>query len=124
MKKHYHGSRDILLTRLAELRKSKKWSMQETADCLGIAKSTYAGYESGYREPSLQALIQIAELFDTTVDYLLNRDYDKLPNMELSEQLSTKAWILSLDGVPLTKEETIDFIAFLRTKRDLKKPTN
>lgn len=37
------------LDRLTELRKKKNWSLQYTADLLGIAKSTYAGYESGYR---------------------------------------------------------------------------
>lgn len=40
---------------------------------LGIAKSTYAGYENGYRLPSLQSLSKIADLFDTSVDYILGR---------------------------------------------------
>ncbi|EFD8206289.1 helix-turn-helix transcriptional regulator, partial [Escherichia coli] len=39
----------MILDRLTTLRKKKKWSLQHTADRLGIAKSTYAGYESGYR---------------------------------------------------------------------------
>jgi transcriptional regulator with XRE-family HTH domain len=45
--------------------------LQYTADQLGIAKSTYAGYESGYRQPSLDALKELAVLFETSVDYLL-----------------------------------------------------
>lgn len=61
------------LDRLTTLRKDKKWSLQYTADRLGIAKSTYAGYESGYRRPSLEALIEIADLFNTSTDYLLGR---------------------------------------------------
>ncbi|MED3377470.1 HTH-type transcriptional regulator AnsR, partial [Bacillus thuringiensis] len=32
-----------MLERLSKLRKNQKWSLQETADRLGIAKSTYAG---------------------------------------------------------------------------------
>ena len=43
-----------MLERLSKLRKIKM--VQETADRLGIAKSTYAGYENGYRLPSLQSL--------------------------------------------------------------------
>jgi transcriptional regulator with XRE-family HTH domain len=116
------GSGKIVLTRLGELRKSRKWSMQETADRLGIAKSTYAGYESGYREPSLQALSQIADLFETTVDYILNRDFR--PNVELSELLNSKETILSLDQIPLSPEELIDFIAFARVKRGIKKDSD
>ncbi|MFC7394796.1 helix-turn-helix domain-containing protein [Scopulibacillus cellulosilyticus] len=109
-----------MLQRLVNLRKSRKWSLQETADHLGIAKSTYAGYESGYREPSLQALMQIANLFGTTVDYILNRTDDKQEmKLELTELLDSKEFVLSLDKNPLTTEELYDFIAFTRTKREL-----
>ncbi len=65
-----------MLERLSELRKSKKWSLQDTADQLGIAKSTYAGYETGYRWPLLQSLSKIADLFNTSVDYILGRTDD------------------------------------------------
>ncbi|MGC4379070.1 helix-turn-helix transcriptional regulator [Fictibacillus sp. Mic-4] len=108
-----------MLQRLANLRKSRNWSLQETADRLGIAKSTYAGYESGYRQPSLQALLQIANLFETTVDYILNRTNDKQEKLELVECLESEI-ALSLDGIPLTKEELYDFIAFTRLKRRIK----
>jgi transcriptional regulator with XRE-family HTH domain len=109
-----------MLKRLLDLRKSKKWSMQETADQLGIAKSTYAGYESGYREPSLHALSQMAELFDTTVDVLLNRVDENNTKVELNCILQTGKSKIYLDDIPLTEEELCDFIAFARTKRQVK----
>lgn len=109
-----------MLKRLVELRKLKKWSMQETADQLGIAKSTYAGYESGYREPSLQALSQMADLFDTTVDFLLNRVDEVNSKVELNSTLQVGNTILYLDDILLTEEELCDFIAFSRTKRQVK----
>lgn len=109
-----------MLRRLVELRKLKKWSMQETADQLGIAKSTYAGYESGYREPSLQALSQMADLFDTTVDFLLNRVDEVNSKVELNSTLQVGNTILYLDDILLTEEELCDFIAFSRTKRQVK----
>jgi transcriptional regulator with XRE-family HTH domain len=98
--------------------------MQETADRLGIAKSTYAGYESGYREPSLQALSQLADLFDITVDYILKRGNDYGPNIELTELLNSNGNLLSLDQIPLSPEEIIDFIAFTRAKRGINKSTD
>jgi transcriptional regulator with XRE-family HTH domain len=94
--------------------------MQETADQLGIAKSTYAGYESGYREPSLQALSQIADLFDTTVDFLLNRVDEDNTKVELNSSLQAGNIKLYLDDIRLTEEELYDFIAFARTKRHVK----
>lgn len=112
-----------MLARLSELRKKRKWSLQETADQLGIAKSTYAGYESGYREPSLLSLSQIADLFDTTVDYLLGRTEDSRKDreiVELTKVIHNPAPSISIDGTPLCPDELIDFIAFIRTKRGLK----
>jgi transcriptional regulator with XRE-family HTH domain len=113
-----------LLERLSDLRKSNNWSLQETADRLGIAKSTYAGYETGYREPSLKALSQIADLFDTSVDYILNRVHDKNATLELTKLLGSDKKILSLDEIVLSNEELYDFIAFTRLKRTLKKGQN
>ena len=59
--------------RLYELRKRNNWPLQYVADQLGIAKSTYAGYESGYREPSLETVQRLATLLNVTSDYLLGR---------------------------------------------------
>jgi transcriptional regulator with XRE-family HTH domain len=110
-----------MLEHLSELRKKRKWSLQDTADQLGIAKSTYAGYESGYREPSLQSLSQIADLFDTTVDYILGRTNEEQDSLEITNLLKKEAHKLSLDGDPLSSDEIIDFIALVRMKRELKK---
>jgi transcriptional regulator with XRE-family HTH domain len=112
-----------MLQRLSELRKDRKWSLQDTADQLGIAKSTYAGYESGYRLPSLQSLSQIADLFETSVDYLLGKTNEVkkgLETIEISEQMKKTAPPLYLDGMPLSTDEMIDFVAFIRAKRELK----
>lgn len=112
-----------MLEHLSELRKNRKWSLQETADRLGIAKSTYAGYESGYREPSLQSLIQMADLFETTVDDILGRttDAEQPEPLELADLLSGEDHRkLSIDGEPLSREELIEFVAFMRMKRTIR----
>lgn len=106
-----------MLQILNELRKQKNWSLQETADLLGIAKSTYAGYESGYREPSLRALIQIAELFNVSVDYILHRK-----NNPLTIELTTynkENITLTVDDQPLTSTEIKNIIAFTKVSREL-----
>lgn len=59
---------------ITQLRKQKRWSQQMMANRLGIAKSTYAGYESGYREPSLDTLRHIAELFEVSLDRLVGQE--------------------------------------------------
>lgn len=111
-----------MLEHLSELRKNRKWSLQETADRLGIAKSTYAGYESGYREPSLQSLIQMADLFETTVDDILGRtDADQSGPLELADLLGGGDYHkFSIDGEPLSREELVEFVAFMRMKRTIR----
>ncbi|MCU5343337.1 HTH-type transcriptional regulator AnsR [Bacillus cereus] len=108
-----------MLERLSELRKNQRWSLQETADRLGIAKSTYAGYENGYRLPSLQSLSKIADLFDTSVDYILGRIEHSHQNkdvIDITRLLNDPDPTLLIDGEVLSTEE---IIAFVRSKREL-----
>ena len=58
---------------LKELREANGKSMSQVADALQIAKSTYASYEYGKREPNIETLNKIANLFGVTTDYLLGR---------------------------------------------------
>ncbi|PYI52540.1 transcriptional regulator [Paenibacillus flagellatus] len=58
---------------ITRLRKQRRWSQQVVADRLKIAKSTYAGYESGYREPSLDTMRLLAELFEVSLDELVGQ---------------------------------------------------
>lgn len=60
--------------RLNEARKLKGISAQQMADHLNIGLRSYRNYESGDREPSLDALVKIADLLDVSLDYLLCRD--------------------------------------------------
>ncbi|KAA9015956.1 helix-turn-helix domain-containing protein [Niallia endozanthoxylica] len=117
-----------MLTRLAELRKSRRWTMQYISDQLGIAKSTYAGYESGYREPSLDTIKRISELYKTSVDYLLERTDDSsfhpeqvqinLP-VELTDKTQWAKIQLAIDEKIISPEELNHFIAFVRAKREI-----
>ncbi|MCS7463426.1 helix-turn-helix domain-containing protein [Paenibacillus doosanensis] len=115
----------MVLDRLIELRKCKRWSLQYTADRLGIAKSTYAGYESGYREPSLEAIKLLADLFGTSVDFLLGRESVQPPSdpnkniCEPIELVGLESSRFAVDGKPLSRGELKHFIAFVRTLREM-----
>jgi len=92
--------------RLREVRKKRGLTLQEIADKLGVARSTYAGYESDYRQPPLEILVQIADILKTSTDYLLgltDNPYPKEPTRNAKELLKEND--LHWDGVPLTDEE-------------------
>lgn len=61
------------MIRIKGLRESKGLNMRETARLLGMPYTTYVNYEKGQREPTSEILIQLADFFETSVDYLVGR---------------------------------------------------
>lgn len=64
----------MLNDRLRAIRINKSFTLQQTADELGLSLRSYQKYESGEREPSLSTLIQIADLWNVPTDFILERD--------------------------------------------------
>ena len=62
--------------RLRMLRKQARLTQQDVADELRIHRTTYTRYETGAVAPDQQGLVQLAELFGVTVDYMLGRARD------------------------------------------------
>ena len=59
--------------RLKEIRKSKGISQLKLALDLNTNQNTISGYETGEREPGITELIKIADYFNVSIDYLLER---------------------------------------------------
>ena len=59
--------------RLKEIRKSKGISQIRLAMELNTSQNTISRYETGEREPGIAELIKIADYFNVSVDYLLER---------------------------------------------------
>jgi len=59
--------------RLKELRKAKGISQVKLAMELNTNQNTISRYENGEREPGIAELILIADYFNVSVDYLLER---------------------------------------------------
>ena len=59
--------------RLKEIRKSKGISQLKLAMDLNTNQNTISRYETGEREPGINELIQIADYFNISIDYLLER---------------------------------------------------
>ncbi len=59
---------------LTNLREERGWSKTYVAKKLGLSNmQTYANYEYGSREPDLELLKKISDLYDVTTDYLLGK---------------------------------------------------
>ena len=58
--------------KIKELREKNKLTQQQAAERLNLPLPTYRSYETGAREPGIDVLIKLSELYDVTTDYLLD----------------------------------------------------
>jgi transcriptional regulator with XRE-family HTH domain len=59
--------------RLKQLRQEHNLTQEALAEKLQTVRSTINKYEKNTRKPEYETLIKIADLFNTTTDYLLGR---------------------------------------------------
>lgn len=67
----------VLSKRLKECRKAKGYTQGQVAIYCDITEKTYQNYELMTREPKLEILIKIADLFNVSIDYLVGRTDSK-----------------------------------------------
>ena len=77
-----------LAEKLKILRLEHNMTQQDVATLISVARATVAGYEKKERQPSLETLAALADLFDVTVDYLIT---DKTMNECINLDTSNRA---------------------------------
>lgn len=65
--------REVLAKRLKECRKEHGYTQGEVAIYCNITEHTYQNYELMAREPKVEILIRIADLYHVSLDYLVGR---------------------------------------------------
>lgn len=69
----------MILKRLRNLREDRDLSQQKIADYLHINQRTYSRYENDQRMIPYEVLSALADLYETSVDYLIERTDIKEP---------------------------------------------
>ena len=62
------------MIRLKQLREEKGWTLEYVAARVNVTNQTISNWEKEKTEPDIGSLIRLAELFQVTVDYLIERD--------------------------------------------------
>lgn len=62
--------------KLKILRKRKKLTQNELANLLGISQKSYSNWENNKAEPTLENIVKLANILETTTDELLGRHVD------------------------------------------------
>lgn len=112
---------DLFKQRLKELRGKYNMTQQDLANQLGIVRTAIANYETGRTNPDSETLSLIANIFDTSTDYLLGRTDIKEPIQNIvSEKTqkysSSKESIDIADLSPESQEDLKKYIELLRLK--------
>ena len=68
-----------LYERIRNLREDKNLTQADMAKHLNIHQTTYSDYELGYLNIPVQTLDKMACIFETSIDYLVNRTDEKKP---------------------------------------------
>jgi transcriptional regulator with XRE-family HTH domain len=61
------------------MREDHDWNQTELAQKLGMSQTGYSKYETGENDVPTAILIQLAEIYRTSVDYLLGLTDDPRP---------------------------------------------
>lgn len=77
--------------RLKECRLKLGITKQEAAKRIQISQPAYLRYESGERNPSIQIISKMADVFSTSADYLIGKSTDSAPNRIVVERSESPA---------------------------------
>ena len=65
--------------RIRDLREDHDLTLRQLGEILKMPHTQYWRYEQGYRDFPTDILIQLADLYDTSLDYMLGRTDDPTP---------------------------------------------
>ena len=63
----------MIYRRIRDLREDRDWSQAEVAKKLNMSQTGYSKYETGTNDIPTRVLIQLANLYYTSIDYLLGQ---------------------------------------------------
>ena len=67
-------------SKLIKLRKEKGFTQEQMARLLQITRAAYANYETGYRSPNLNSIIEMKKILGTDDDKIFLQDNDTKSN--------------------------------------------
>ncbi len=113
---------------LTKLRKDKNLTQEQLAKLINVDRSSVGKYESTNVIPSLEVLKRISQVFNVSLDYLLQKDESKSPvyddeTLETLEQLKNDKDLRTLFDLAKTAKKA-DLIATHQLLKALKEREN
>ena len=97
------------MKRIAELRKEKHLNQMGLGLKLNVSQKMISAYENGTHQPSIDTLIQMANIFGVSVDYIIENTNIRTPVEKLLKE-----------GLTSSEMELLDLFKELNTKNQQK----
>ena len=102
--------------KLKLLRDANNLTQKQMASILNVTQKSISTYENGLTEPDISTMIKIADYFDVSLDYLLDRKTSKTENSKItieigSDELSALKRAISKLDEQLNRDKYRDIIA-------------
>ena len=78
----------IISERLSFLRQQAELSQRDVCEIIGIAVTTYSGYEQGKHEPSAEIVCRLASLYKVSADFILGVGFHDPYSEEIMEHFA------------------------------------
>ena len=97
------------MKRIKQLRKAHKMKQIELCKMVGITQGALSGWENGRFEPDIDALKQLAEIFDCSIGYIIGHEDDPDPaTLRGGKRIPVLGTIVA--GIPIEAiEEVLDY---------------
>lgn len=119
------------MNNLRAIRKEKKLRQVDIANYLKIDRTTYVKYETGTSEPDNNTLQKLADFFNCSIDFLLDRTYNPKPELVIPDELKGVQIAFHRGEFEDLTQDEIDALAVLaktlreqREKKDREKEKN
>ncbi len=67
----------MIYKRIRDLREDRDLTQREMGEILSCSQRVYSNYERGELDIPTEILIKLADFYNVSVDYILNRTYNK-----------------------------------------------
>lgn len=75
--------------RFKKARIQKQFKVTEVANILGVVQSTVSAWETGRKEPNIETVVKLAELYGVSIEYLLG--YDSFEMLSRTEKIPAES---------------------------------
>lgn len=97
------------------LRNRKGITQKEVAQKIGIAQQTYAGYESGKHEPSIEIMIRLADFYEISMDYITCRFYQDIAERDIELEIETEEILENtIDHYLIERKSEIEYMKMVK----------